>query len=92
MSSIQSPNSFIVVSFFVPVAMQQYHGWQLCFPLQLHAGGSDFRVYDGFDLKTYKPSIMKRQYDICYSNKCQICLSYKLLSPQAFLTHTVNSW
>ena len=26
---------------------------QLCFPLYLHAGGSDFRLYDGSDLKTY---------------------------------------
>ena len=32
---------------------QPNHGWQLCFPLELHAGGSDFRLYDGFDLKTY---------------------------------------
>ena len=32
---------------------QPNHGWQLCFPLQLHAGGSDFRLYDGSDLKTY---------------------------------------
>ena len=23
------------------------------FPLELHAGGSDFRLYDGSDLKTY---------------------------------------
>ena len=27
---------------------------------------------------------MKRQYDIYYSNKCQIYLSQKLASPQAF--------
>ena len=40
----------------------------------------------------YEPSIMKRQYDICYSNKCQICLSQKLSSPQAFLRRTVYSW
>ena len=32
---------------------QPNHGWQLCFPLQSHAGGSDFRLYDGSDLKTY---------------------------------------
>ena len=32
---------------------QPNHGWQLCFPLKLHAGGSDFRLYDGSDLKTY---------------------------------------
>ena len=32
---------------------QPNHGWQLCFPLQLHAGGSDFRLYDGSDLRTY---------------------------------------
>ena len=31
---------------------QSNHGWQLCFPLLLHAGGSDFRLYDGSDLKT----------------------------------------
>ena len=29
------------------------HGWQLCIPLSLHAGGPDFRLYDGSDLKTY---------------------------------------
>ena len=27
---------------------------------------------------------MKRQYDMCCSNKRQICLSIKLSSPQAF--------
>ena len=27
--------------------------WQLCFPLLLNAGRSDFRLYDGSDLKTY---------------------------------------
>ena len=32
---------------------QPNHAWQLCFPLLLHAGGSDFRLYDGSDLKTY---------------------------------------
>ena len=32
---------------------QLNHGWQLYFPLLLHAGGSDFRLYDGSDLKTY---------------------------------------
>ena len=29
------------------------YDWQLCFPLNLHAGGLDFRLYDGSDLKTY---------------------------------------
>ena len=29
------------------------HGWQLCFPLYLHAGGSDFRLCDGSNLTTY---------------------------------------
>ena len=32
---------------------QSNHGWQICFPLKLHAGGSEFRLYDGSDLKTY---------------------------------------
>ena len=32
---------------------QPNHGRQLCFPLLLHAGGSDFRFYDGSDLRTY---------------------------------------
>ena len=32
---------------------QPNHGWQLCFPLLLHTDGSDFRLYDGSDLKTY---------------------------------------
>ena len=32
---------------------QPNHGWQLCFPLLLHAGGSDSRLFDGSDLNTY---------------------------------------
>ena len=32
---------------------QPNHGCQVCFPLLLHAGGSDLRLYDGSDLKTY---------------------------------------
>ena len=32
---------------------------------------------------------MERQYDICYSSKCQIFLSQKLSSIQAFLRQTV---
>ena len=32
---------------------QPDRGWRLCFPLWLRAGGSDFRLYDGSDLKTY---------------------------------------
>ena len=32
---------------------QPNHGGQLCFPLKLHVGGSDFRLYDSSDLKTY---------------------------------------
>ena len=32
---------------------QPNHVWQFCFPLLYHAGGSDFRLYDGSDLKTY---------------------------------------
>ena len=32
---------------------QPGHGWQLCFPLWLHVGGSDFRLYGDSDLKTY---------------------------------------
>ena len=31
---------------------QPHHGWQLCFPFYLHAGGSDFRLCDGSNLKT----------------------------------------
>ena len=47
---------------------QHNHGWQLCFPLELQAGGSDFRLYDGSDLKTY---LLMRWLgpDLC-------CLSY----------------
>ena len=29
------------------------HVWRLCFPLWLHAGGSDIRLYDGSDLETH---------------------------------------
>ena len=29
------------------------YGWQLSFPLKLQAEGSDFRFYDGSDLKPY---------------------------------------
>ena len=32
---------------------QPNHGWQLYFLLNMHAGGSDLRFYDGSDLKTY---------------------------------------
>ena len=32
---------------------QPDHCWQLCFPFKLHAGGLDFRLYDGSDLKTH---------------------------------------
>ena len=32
---------------------QSDHGWQLCFSLKLHAGGLDFRHFDGSNLKTY---------------------------------------
>ena len=32
---------------------QPYEAWQLCFPLYLHAGGSDFRLYDSSNSKTY---------------------------------------
>ena len=28
-------------------------GWQLCFPLSLHADLLNFRLYEGSDLKTY---------------------------------------
>ena len=31
---------------------QPNHGWQLCFPFWLRAGGSDFRLCDGSDLGT----------------------------------------
>ena len=29
---------------------QPNHGWRLCFPLWLHADGSDLGLYDGSDL------------------------------------------
>ena len=32
---------------------QPNHVWQLCFPPQLQVGGSDPRLYDGSNLKTY---------------------------------------
>ena len=32
---------------------QPNYGWHLCFPLKLQAGGSDFRLYDSSDFKTY---------------------------------------
>ena len=32
---------------------QPNHGWQLCSPLSLHVSGSDFRLYNRSDLKTY---------------------------------------
>ena len=32
---------------------QPNHGWQFCFPLLLHASGSDFRLVDGSDFKTH---------------------------------------
>ena len=32
---------------------QPNHGCQLCFPLLLHAGRLDLRLYDGSNLKAY---------------------------------------
>ena len=32
---------------------QPNQGWRLGFPLWLHSGGSDFRLYDGSDLGAY---------------------------------------
>ena len=32
---------------------QPNHGWQFYFPLLLHTDGSNFRLYDGSNLKTY---------------------------------------
>ena len=43
----------LVLDVLFMLGSQPNHGWQLCFPLKLHAGGSDFRLYDGSDLKTY---------------------------------------
>ena len=41
-------------------------------------------AYINFQVNINKLSVMKRQYDICYLNKCQICLSKKLSSTQDF--------
>ena len=35
-------------SSFCMLGGQYNHDWQLCFPLLLHADGSDFRLYDFF--------------------------------------------
>ena len=32
---------------------QPNHGWLFCFSLKLHAGRSDFRIYDGSALNDY---------------------------------------
>ena len=57
---------------------QPNHGWQLCFPLKLHAGGSDFRLYDASDLKTY---LLMRWYG---SNALAVCQAHRGL-PVGFL-------
>ena len=65
------------------------HGWQLCFPLSLHAGGSDFRLYDGSDLNTYilirwwgpvvlavvRPTGVYLLDFFCSGNQCYLLLS-----------------
>ena len=48
---------------------QPNHGWQLCFPLKLHAGGSDFRLYGKSGLKDL--SIDKMVGACCFG-----CLSF----------------
>ena len=57
---------------------QPNHGWQLCFPLSLHASGSDFRLYDGSDLKTY---LLMRWYG---SDALAVCWAQRGL-PVGFL-------
>ena len=57
---------------------QPNHGWQLCFPLKLYAGGSDFRLYDGSDLKTY---LLMRWWG---ADALAVCLAQRVL-PVGFL-------
>ena len=47
-SKFQGSNNFSAQ--FIKIISHYKNGWQLCFPLQLHTGGSDFRLYDGSDL------------------------------------------
>ena len=71
---------------------QPYHGWQLCFPLKLHADGSDFRPYDGSDLKTY---LLMRWWgpdalDVCQAQRSLpvgfLLLRYSVLLTVEFLS------
>ena len=69
---------------------QPNHCLQLCFPLKLHADGSDFRLYDCSDLKTfllmrwYRPDALA----VCRAHRglpvgffCSGIQFYLLLSP-----------
>ena len=46
---------FIKIFFILrnSVICQPNHSWQLSFPVKLHAGRSDLRLYDGSELMTY---------------------------------------
>ena len=51
---------------------QPNQGWQLCFPHELHAGGWDFRLYDGTVLENYLLMRWKEPGALaveCWSNK-----------------------
>ena len=63
---------------------QPNHGWQLCFLLKLHAGGWDFRLYDGSDLKTY---LLKRWQGADDLADCQAHLGLPVAFP--LLQHSV---
>ena len=68
---------------------QPNHGWQLCFPLKLHAGGSDFRLYDGSDLKDL--SIDDEGPDALAVCQAHRGLPFELLLVQYSVSFTVES-
>ena len=46
---------------------QHNHSWQLCYPLNMHDGGMDLRLYDGLDLLCVHSSfviILKRKRNL----------------------------
>ena len=58
-SNIFSAQFIKIISHYKKIGYRLHARWstqsrfQLCFPLSLHAHGSDFILYDGSDLKTY---------------------------------------
>ena len=63
---------------------QPNHGWQLCCPLYLHAGGSDIRLYDSSDLLI--DEMVGARYFGCLSGPSGLPVGFLLLGYSVLFT------